>query len=338
LASRALQLQPDLPEAHLARGFSLYYGEGDYDAALNEFEIARGGLPNEMEVYLALGAIKRRQGRWAESTADLEKAATLNPQDSWPLQNLFFNFEMLRQFDKANETLSRALALAPNSFGLWQVKSNLAFLENGDLSAAEEALRHLDKLPDSSEKRQYAPLARANLFLLQRKYADALAAAQSAPEEPPQGFADHAHGKQMLIGLAHTWLGNESAAGAAFSAVKEAAQNSLRSIPGNADLHGKLGLALAFLGEKEAAMAEANRAMELRPETKDAFEGPVITELAAEIYCVAGDHGRAIELLDGLLSRPASITVAALKTSPIWDPLRNEAAFQQLLTKYGAKT
>jgi tetratricopeptide (TPR) repeat protein len=33
LAERALQLQPDLPEAHLALGFSYYYGDNNYDAA-----------------------------------------------------------------------------------------------------------------------------------------------------------------------------------------------------------------------------------------------------------------------------------------------------------------
>ena len=62
LAERALQLQPDLPEAHLALGFSYYYGDNNYDAALREFEIAQRGLPNESEVYLAIGAIQRRQG------------------------------------------------------------------------------------------------------------------------------------------------------------------------------------------------------------------------------------------------------------------------------------
>src|SRR5256714_5890986 len=77
LAKRALELQPDLPEAHLALGFSYYYCDLNYDAALSEFEIARLGLPNQMEAYLASGAIKRRQGRWAESTADLKKAANL---------------------------------------------------------------------------------------------------------------------------------------------------------------------------------------------------------------------------------------------------------------------
>src|SRR5437667_6785596 len=58
LAEQALQLQPDLPEAHLAMGFSPYYGNNDFEAALKEFEIAQRGLPNESEGYLALGAIQ----------------------------------------------------------------------------------------------------------------------------------------------------------------------------------------------------------------------------------------------------------------------------------------
>ena len=90
-AERALQLAPEMPEAHLARGFVLYYGERDYKGALQEFAIAQRGLPNDSQVYLVIGAIQRRQGEWEQSTANLEKAASLNPKDTWPLQNLFFN-------------------------------------------------------------------------------------------------------------------------------------------------------------------------------------------------------------------------------------------------------
>src|SRR5882762_8939310 len=68
-AEEALRLQPDLPEAHLALGFSYYYGDRDYERALAEFDIARRGLPNESQPYLAIGAIQRRQGKWAESNA-----------------------------------------------------------------------------------------------------------------------------------------------------------------------------------------------------------------------------------------------------------------------------
>src|SRR5206468_5912264 len=122
LAEQALQLQPDLPEAHLAMGFSYYYGDNNYDAAQKEFEIARRGLPNESEVYLALGAIQRRQGKWAESTANFEKAVSLNPKDNLPLQNLVTNYQDLRNFDAANKTVDRGLALDPTAFGLLELK------------------------------------------------------------------------------------------------------------------------------------------------------------------------------------------------------------------------
>src|SRR5438132_1723225 len=107
LAERALQLQPDLAEAHLAMGLSLYYGDNEFEAALKEFEIAQRGLPNEAECYLALGAIQRRLGNWQESTDNLEKAVSLNLKDGWFFQNLALNYQMLRNFDAANKTLDR---------------------------------------------------------------------------------------------------------------------------------------------------------------------------------------------------------------------------------------
>jgi tetratricopeptide (TPR) repeat protein len=75
--------------------------------------LPRAGCPNDAQVYLVIGAIQRRQGRWAESTASLEKAVRLNPNDTWPLQNLVFNYQMLRDYDAADRTLDRALAMAP---------------------------------------------------------------------------------------------------------------------------------------------------------------------------------------------------------------------------------
>src|SRR4029450_6890337 len=63
-ADEALRLQPDLPEGHLALGFSCYYGDRDSDRGLAEFEIAKRDLPNEAQAYMAIGAIQRRQGKW----------------------------------------------------------------------------------------------------------------------------------------------------------------------------------------------------------------------------------------------------------------------------------
>ena len=116
-ADEALRLQPNLPEGHLALGFSYYYGDRDYERALAEFEIARRGLPNESQAYMAIAAIQRRQGKWAESNANFEKAATLDPKNTNILNNLSFSYMAQRNFEAADKILDRAIAAAPQSSG-----------------------------------------------------------------------------------------------------------------------------------------------------------------------------------------------------------------------------
>ena len=109
-ADESLRLQPNLPEGHLALGFSYYYGDRDYERALAEFEIAKRDLPNEAQAYLAIGAIQRRQGKWTESTANLEKAVALDPKNASMLVNLAWNYMALRNFEAADKTVDRAIA------------------------------------------------------------------------------------------------------------------------------------------------------------------------------------------------------------------------------------
>ena len=337
LAERALQLQPDLPEAHLALGSSYYYGDNNFDAALNEFEIAQRGLPNEPEVYLALGAIQRRQGKWAESTANLEKAVSLNPKDAWALQNLSFNYQMLRDFPKANAAIDRALAVNPTAFEPLETKAKLALFENGDFSVAEKAFEAVKSAPLTDEQKLKAAYARSNVFLLERKYSDGLREAESLPDDQVEIFPGALWSKYFYIGFAKKGLQDEAGARAAFLRAKTAAEDQLKRAPGSEDARIQLAKALAFLGEKDGAVAEARRATDLRPESKDAFGGPEITEGVAEVHAVLGDNDLALEILDGLLSRPSGVTVQGLKVNPIWDSLRSDPRFQALIEKYSAK-
>jgi len=337
LAERALQLKPDLPEGHLALGFSYYYGDNNYNAALKEFEIAQHGLPNESEVYLAIGAIQRRQGKWAESTENLEKAASLNPKDTWPLQNLALNYEMLRNFDAANKTVDRALQINPTGLGLWQIKVKLAIGEKGDFSVYEDAMEKGKSFPISNEERLKIVGDEANLLLLTRKYDQLLQLAEKFPDDAFARMPGSLAMKYFALGIARKGLGDEAAARAAFLKAKDILAEQVKQKPDDADLRVQLAKMLAWLGEKDAAIAEAQRAMDLRPESKDAFEGPPITEQAAQVYAIIGDNARAIELLDGLLSRPSEVTLPTLKVNPAWDPLRNDPAFQALFTKYAGK-
>ena len=337
LAERALQLQPDLPEAHLAVGFSYYYGDNNYDAALREFEIAQRGLPNESDAYLAIGAIQRRQGKWAESTANLEKSASLNPKEIWPLQNLTFNYAMLRNYDMANKTIDRALAVNPTALEPLEVKSKLAIAGSGDFSVAEKAFAAVKSVPMTNEQKVKTAGSRAYIFLLERKYSEGLEAAESLPDDQLARLPGAVCSKYYVIGFARKSLHDENGARVAFLKAKSAAEEQLKRSPDAADAHIQLAKVLAYLGEKDAALAEAQRATELQPESKDAFSGPEITAGVAEVYAILGDNGGAIEILDGLLNRPSSVTVQWLRVNPIWDPLRNDPRFQALLTKYSGK-
>lgn len=334
-ARRAIELQPDLPEAHLAVGYCNYYGDQNYDAAAHEFEIARRGLPNDTEVLLAVGAIQRRQGRWADSTANLERAAALSPKETWPMQNLALNYEMLRDYKKANETVDNALQIAPHNFGLWEIKIKLAFEEKGDLSVAENALAHLDNRPLPPELEPQIAMARCNVALLQRQYANAIRVAETVPDDAKLPHTDT--DKYALIGMAKIALHDEAGAREAFLKAKGRVEKDLEQSPDDPVRLALYSQILASLGERDAALAQLGHATKLLPQ-KDAFEGPQLTELVAQTYAILGDVQNAVAILDSLLARPAAITVATLKVNLIWDPIRADPRFKGLLDKYSAKT
>src|SRR5881275_1160176 len=179
-AVQALRLQPNLPEAHLAMGFYHYYCERDYQAALDEFAIAKLSLPNSPEVYMAIGAIERRQGKWKESTANLQKAASLSPKDAWVLQNLADNYYATRSFEAVDKIFDRAIEAAPGSFVARAEKANLAIDWKGDLGEME---RQLAQVPTGFDPDGLITYARLQLLILQRKFPDALVLLKQSPQD-----------------------------------------------------------------------------------------------------------------------------------------------------------
>jgi len=189
----------------------------------------------------------------------------------------------------------------------------------------------------SNEQKLKMANSRADVFLLERKYREGLQQAESLPDDQLSAFPGHLWAKYYCIGFARKALHDEPGARAAFLKAKSIAEEKLKRNPDSEDAHIQLAKVLAFLGEKDAALAEAQQASELLPASKDAFGGPEIMEGVAQVHAILGDSGQTIEILDGLLSRPSGVTVQSLKINPIWDPLRDDPRFQALIEKYGAK-
>ncbi len=108
----------------------------------------------------------------------------------------------------------------------------------------------------------------------------------------------------------------------------------VKDAPDEPERHAPLARALARLGEKGAAIREAKRAVELRQESTDAFEGPRIAATLAEVYAVTGENAKAIALPDHLLNVPSHLTVPSLKIDPTLDSLRDDPVFAQMLARH----
>jgi len=332
-ADQALRLQPDLAEGHLALGFSYYYGDRDYERALAEFEIAKRDLPNEAQAYMAIGAIQRRQGKWAESTANLEKSAALDPKSENVLFNLASNYMAQRNFETADKIFDRGITTAPQSFGSLGMKAAMAIIWKGDVAFAEN---QLSLVPPEFDPDGIVTSARVWVLTLQRKFADALQVAQQFRGETLAYFNTAPCPKAFLEGRLYLYQGDRMKAQAAFEHARTSAEKLVRDAPGDSTRHGQLGAILAGMGLKEDAIKEGKKAVELLPESQDAFDGPQATAALAEIYVWVGENDEALRLLDHLLRVPAGLTVPLLKLDPVWDPLRKDPRFQALIDKYAA--
>jgi len=333
-ADESLRLEPNLPEGHLALGFSYYYGDRDYERALAEFEIAKRDLPNEAQAYLAIGAIQRRQGKWTESTANLEKAAALDPKNASMLVNLGWNYMALHNFEAADKTVDRAIAVAPKSFAGPALKAYLAAAWKGDLSVVE---KQSAPIPEDADPSGLVSWGRYWVLMLQRKFPEALAVVQKFHGETLITYTTAPAPKAFLQGTIHFLEGDKPRAQIEFEKARVVSEQLLRDAPEDPARHAQHGIILAALGRKAEAIAEGKRAVEMVPESQDAFDGPRFTGLLAEIYAWTGQFDEAFRLLDHLLAVPNGLTIPMLKLEPAWDPLRKDPRFQALIDKYARK-
>jgi len=112
----------------------------------------------------------------------------------------------------------------------------------------------------------------------------------------------------------------------------------VKESPDSAERHAYLGLLCAFLDRKDDAVREGRRAVELKPESADAYDGAIMNSILALIYARCGEKNLVFPLLERLLQTPGavdsvdySITVNDLKFRWEWDPIRNDPRFQKLV-------
>jgi TolB-like protein/Flp pilus assembly protein TadD len=342
-AEEALRLSPALGEAHVALGRCLYLGEKKYDAALKEFEVAAATSPNNAEIYEYVGHVYRRQGRWREAVGSIDRALSLDPRNRAIAFGAGNNYLCLRDWSAATAWYERALEIAPDWAG---PKIRLAYLEvlrNGDPAAGRGILQNI---PAGIDRYGSVTLARWDLAMVERDYAAAEKIVTDSPlkDFPYSGEAPKTF-YQGRIALAR---GDIESARRYFAAAAPEVERWVRDNPDLAERHAQLGLLYAYMQRKEDAIRESGRAVELEPESQNAFHGALFAANLALVYALVGEQNQAITLIERLLSTPgalgfavdptSNITVADLRLRWEWDPLRSNARFQKILAGPEPKT
>jgi serine/threonine-protein kinase len=92
-----------------------------------------------------------------------------------------------------------------------------------------------------------------------------------------------------------------------------------------------LGMIDAALGNKDDALAEGRKAIELLPISKDAIVGSTLLQNLAVIYAWTGEKEAALDVLNQLAGVPGYLSYGHLSLHPYWTHLRNDPGFSKIL-------
>ena len=334
-AETALRLQPDLGEAHLARALCLYRIDRDYDAARQELTIAERFLPNDANVDTTAAFIDRRQGHWREAVARIERAVTRDPRNAQVAQELYNTHRMLREWPAAARAADRAIAFAPDLVLLQLERAYVDFWSRGDLVPLQAALA---KVPPNVDPDGMVTWMRWDANMLARDFAGAELVASNHNGETLPSILGAPMPKSFLQACAVLAQGEPDRAKPFLESARVAMEKDLEQSPSSAMRHARLGQLYSLMGRKEEAIREGKRATELQPESTDAFGGPTYSSMLALIYARTGENDQAVTLIERLLKTPgpvyyhgAGMTIADLRTRWLWDPIRSDARFQELV-------
>jgi serine/threonine protein kinase/Tfp pilus assembly protein PilF len=326
---KAFQLNPELPEAHLALGHYYYHGHLDYDRALEQFAIARKSQPNNSHILSYIAYVQRRQGKFEQAVAAIKEASELDPRFRTLPYVIGETLLLMRKYQEAEHYFDRAISLAPDWPRPYAWKMQLYLLWEGDREKAgavlEQALKNIGSMEDS-----FITLGTVRLNMFDRTYPEALEQLSSWKSEAFTTqfyFIPTAQLYAQINGL----MGNSQLEQTYYNSARDLLESKIKKHPEDGRLHSSLGVVYAGLGRKEDAIRIGKRGAELLPVTKEAYKGTFRIDNLARIYVMVGKLDQAIDKLEFLLSIPSELTVSSLRLDPVWDPLRDHPRFKKLL-------
>jgi tetratricopeptide (TPR) repeat protein len=325
---KAFQLNPELPEVHLALGHYYYHGHLDYDRALEQFDIALKSQPNNGDLLSFIGFVQRRQGKFEQALTHIKKASDLDPLSPERAFELADTYMLMRKYPEAEYYYKRT-ALSPDLPWPYANAGWLYLLWQGDIKKARTAIEQVS-WKSGYQEHPYDLFKSVLLDVLEKKYQKALENLSSIKLE---SFDTQFYfiTKEQLYAQINGLIGNQQDEQAYYESARSILEAKIQEQPEDSRFHSSLGITYAGLGRKTDAIQEGELATDLLPVTREAWRGAYRIEDLARIYVMVGEIDLAIEKLEFLLSIPSELSIPLLQLDPAWKSILDHPRFKKLL-------
>ncbi len=310
---KALAISEKLPEAHFCLG-RVYQTTGAPEKAAEQFELAVVLDPNSDEGYRGLAEAYSAMGKPGNAEATYQRAISLRPQ-YWAGYSWLGTF-YLRQarYEDAASMFKKVAELSPDNFRGYSNLGAVYVLQGRYADAIAMLNKSIAIRPTVSA---YSNLGTAQFSL--RRFEDAARTYE-------QGLKFDAKNWRLWgnLGDARYWIPQQRAqAPETYRQAIALAQEQLRINPRRDDVLGVLATYQAMLGEKQAAMANLNRALAIAPRDPD------LQYRAALVHNHFGETQLTLKWLSSALA--AGFSPMTVRNAPDFDSLRTNLQFHQLV-------
>ncbi len=318
-AARALQLNDDLAEAHLAGGVAAMLN-GHNDEAEREFNKAAELDPKSSKPHLWTGFMFSASGKTQAAEKELNRALALDPSSWRARMDLGLLYYKTARYPEAAGAWEQVSKLTPDNF---IVLNNLAavyhMLDRYD-DAAAALQRSLQIKPNAYT---YGNLGTLRFF--QGRYEDAVPAFEKAVQLEANEYLWWGN-----LGDGYRWApGQRAKAKPAYENAIRLARERLAAYPDDQDARTYLALYLAKTGDRNSALAEvAKFDHTAQREAENLFRSAIVHELC-------GERDAAIATLSAAVKQGYSLR--EIRNEPELLSLRADPRYQTLLTSAARK-
>jgi tetratricopeptide (TPR) repeat protein len=321
----ATRINKDLTDVQIALGFYYYYCKKDYINALISFNTATVKDPENYQPLFYMAMVYRAMGDWEKVHTIIDRVITFNPQEPLDLTNIGLCFDYLHNFDSSIIYHQKAINSNPRWYASYQNKIESLLLKYGKTAEARIVLDSLIFI-SHGKFTDYKIM----LDIYDGKYSEAFTEAEKLGQHDFTSKAD----RYIDLGEITSLMNKEDEAGKYYDSARVVLNAELANDKNNPDIHGSLGLVYAAKGNKDKAIEEGKKAIELAIAGKNKMDESEMILNLAQIYTSLGLFDDAIAKIEYSLENPSFFSIKMLQINPVWRPLIIRKEFKTIIAKY----